>query len=102
MGQNRKQIAKNERDSNDFVLPPALTLFGGKGDDVLNEPLTKTEQIFYQALADYERDTDPKELYHILDLQRRKKVLVSEDLLPSVTCSGISGQGGALAPGAEN
>ena len=43
MGQNRKQIEKNERESNDFVLPPALTLFGGKGDDVLNEPLTKTE-----------------------------------------------------------
>ena len=102
MGQNRKQVEKNERESNDFVLPPALTLFGGKGDQVMNEPLTKTEQLFYQALADYERDTDPKELYHILDLQRRKKVLVSEDLLPSVTCSGVSGQGGALAPGAEN
>ena len=102
MGQERKQIEKNERESNDFTLPPALSLFGGKGDETLNEPLTKTEQIFYQALADYERDTDPKELYDILDLQRRKKVLVSEDLLPSVTCSGVGGQGGALAPGPDN
>ena len=55
-------------DSDHSVLPSALSLFGGRGDEVLHEPLTKTEKIFYQALADYERDTDPKELYGILDL----------------------------------
>ena len=31
-------------------------------------PPTKSEIILFQAMADYERETDPKELYEILDL----------------------------------
>ena len=96
MGQEKKTVER--MDSNRFVLPQAMSLFGGRGDEVMEEPLSRTEKIFYQALADYERDTDPQELYELLDIQRRKKVLVSEDLLPSIS----NGQGGALSRGTEN
>ena len=45
MGQERKTAEK--MDSNQFVLPQALSLFGGRGDEVLQEPLSRTEKIFY-------------------------------------------------------
>ena len=49
------------------------------------EPPSIAEKIFYQALADYEKSTDPAQLHGLLDLQRRRKSLLHEDEMPLLT-----------------
>ena len=63
-------------------------------------PPTRAEQILFQAMADYERETDPKELYDILDIQRKRASLIHEDLLPALTTDNRNV--GPFVPGSED
>ena len=75
------------RQNFDLASPSSGTLVDS--DQGEGEPLTLAEKILYQAMNDYEKQADPKELYHLLDIQRKKKSLIQDGLIPKIATADI-------------